>query len=490
MRSAPWTLLVRTFALLVFGALAQGSDTSYGPRTNRYPQTTGKLLVVSVPEGGTVGTRSKLHSCGPGKTCEIPVDDGFHEVFIPQPKVGYRFNSWKDSSEHFCGGQIGNCAITAEAADSLSRLEPVFDRDVASTGYEGIRKLDFSEMDMEWPFFEHARVHADFDGDGTLDLFIAIGKFESIERQHLEIWLGRGNGTYRRDDRMLVDAAVGGFHPRKAVVADFNGDGKADVIVADHGYDDSPWPGAPVLLYLSTPDGRLEKAKGLEHIVGFHHSVAAGDIDGDGDTDAFLTAWYPVFLINDGRGNLIRDNTYLPRRFDLGGYTSELVDVDRDGHLDLLVAGHELEAEPSLIVWGDGEPGFADSTASILPAVTDFRIVVDIDVADFDGDGVNDVLLNRVGSEPGRDPYDGMYFQLLKGQEDRRTFTDITASSIDNDELLNSYGHWFEWLIVQDWDFDGDLDIVVYDLHDNSDLGPVLINNGRSVFSILEVAQP
>ena len=83
-----------------------------------------------------------------------------------------------------------------------------------------------------------------------------------------------------------------------------------------------------------------------------------------------------------------------------------------------------------------------------------------------------------------------MYFQLLKGREDRRTFSDITASSIDNDELINTYGHWFEWLIVQDWDFDGDLDIVVDDLHENSYLGPVLINNGGSVFSILEVAQP
>ena len=56
---------------------------------------------------------------------------------------------------------------------------------------------------------------ADFDGDGVLDLFRAIGKFQSIERQHFEMWLGKGDGTYRRDDGMLVDPTVGGFHPRK-----------------------------------------------------------------------------------------------------------------------------------------------------------------------------------------------------------------------------------------------------------------------------------
>ena len=491
LRPGPWTFLTGTVALLVFGAPAQGADVSYGPRISQYPQTTGNLLVVSVPEGGTVGTRSKLYSCGARESCEIPIDEAFHEVFIPQPKVGYRFNSWKESSEHLCGGQIGNCAITAGTADSLSRLEPVFDRDVASTGYEGIRKLDYSDMWVDGLFFE--MVHADFDGDGVLDLLRVAGEDSglSVERQHLEMWLGNGDGTYRRDDGILVDPTVGGVNPRKVVAADFNGDDKADVIVADHGYDEWPFPGAPLLLYLSTAEGKLEKAKGLEHIVGFHHSVAAGDIDGDGDTDAFITDWWPAFLINDGKGNLTRDNTYLPRRFNLGGYTSELIDVDRDGHLDLLVAGHEFEADPSLIVWGDGESGFASSTASTLPAVTDFGIVVDIDVADFDGDGVNDVLLNRVGSPPQRSSYHGSYIQLVKGEEDRRTFTDVTDSGIDNDELLNysSFpGGWFKWLIAQDWDFDGDFDIVVYGpyLHE----GLVLINDGQSVFSTLVVPHP
>ena len=59
--------------------------------------------------------------------------------------------------------------------------------------------------------------------------------------------------------------------------------------------------------------------------------------------------------------------------------------------------------------------------------------------------------------------------------EDHRSFIDVTKSSIDNEELLNTYieiESWFEWLVVQDWDFDGDLDIVVDDLDGlQSDLG-------------------
>ena len=454
------------------------------------PQTAARLLVLTVPEGGSVRSLSKNHLCGAGETCEIPIDDEFHEVFIPWNDVGYRFNSWKRSGEHFCGGQIVNCTITADSANSLSRLEPIFDRDVASTGYRGIRRLDYSDMGIEWPLFGSARAYADFNGDGILDLFRAIGKWQTIQRQHHEMWLGNGDGTYRLDDSILANPAVGGFHPRKAVVADFNGDDWADVIVADHGYDAEPFPGAPLLLYLSTADGRLEKAKGLEHIIGFHHSVAVGDIDGDGDSDAFIMDFNSGFLINDGKGNMTLNRAFVPKRFILDQhYTSELIDVDRDGHLDLLAAGHEFSGGESYIIWGNAEPGFADSTANILPEVTDFGIVVDIDVADFDGDGINDVLLNRAGSGPGRGFYDGMYLQLLKGREDRRTFSDITESSIDNEELLETYRNWFVWVIVQDWDFDGDLDIVVDDLPYTTQ-GLVLINNGKTVFSTLEVVQP
>ena len=516
MRPRPWMALVMMVALLVpwaFGQELNLSDDSEKLKSFReatsldgraftmaatmpqpvtatiapspYPETTPKLLVLSVPEGGTVGTVSKTFSCGAGETCEIPIDDGFHEVFIPQYKVGYRFNSWKQSSEHFCGGQIVNCTITADTADSLSHLEPLFDRDVASTGYRGIRKLDYSDMAVDGLFF--SQVHADFDGDGVLDLFRVAGheSGRSTERQHVEMWLGNGDGTYGRDDGMLVDPTVGGINPRKVVAADFNGDDRADVIVADHGYDAWPIPGAPLLLYLSTADGRLEKAKGLEHLIAFHHTVAIGDIDGDGDPDAFVGDLVPAFLINDGKGNMTLNRAYIPKRFfqDHVGYiTAELIDVDRDGHLDLLVYGDDC-----LILWGGAEPGFANSTASILPEETDFELVVDIDVADFDGDGINDVLLNRTNH------YDGMYLQLLKGREDRRSFSDITESSIDNEELLKRYGdltqRWFVWLIAQDWDFDGDLDILV-DNQPGTGQSFVMINNGRTLFSTLEVVQP
>ena len=492
MASGPWTALMTMVALL--GA-AVPQPVSAASKPSPTPQTDAKRLVITVADGGSVRSLSNNHMCSAGETCEVQIDDEFHEVFIPWNDVGYRFNSWKQSSEHFCGGEILKCTITTSSADSATYLEPIFDRDVAATGYEGIRKLDYSDMAVDGLFFN--QVHADFDNDGILDLFRVAGHASglSAERYHLELWLGNGDATYRRDDGRLVEPTVGGINPRKVVAGDFNGDGRADVIVADHGYDAEPFPGAPLLLYLSKPDGGLGKAKGLEHLIGFHHSVAVGDVDGDGDTDAFVTGFFPTFLINDGKGKMTHNRAYLPRRFfpdHIGYFTSELIDVDRDGHLDLLVAGDEHGGSPTIVIWGNAEPGFADSTASTLPEVANFGIVVDIDVADFDGDGINDVLLNRAGSAPGRDSYNGMYLQLLKGQRDRRTFSDISGSSIDNEALLNTFGingSWFVWLIPQDWDFDGDLDIVV----DNQPFPAqsfVMINHGLTLFSDLKVVQP
>lgn len=455
-------------------------------------QSTCRVLVVSVPLGGAVGTRSQSYSVHGGQTWGIPIQEGFRETFIAQPRAGYRFDSWKQSEEHLCGGQTVRCTVTAGIAGTVFHLEPLFIRDVAAPGYTGIRKLDYSDMEYEWPFFT-TQVYADLNGDGVIDLFRAVGEWQSFDRNPLEVWLGNLDGTYRRDDSILADPTDGGFHPRKAVVADFNGDDKADVIVADHGYDAEPFPGGPVLLYLSTEDGRLAKVKELESITGFHHSVAVGDLDRDGDTDAFLTAFHPLFLINDGQGNMTMSRDYLPERYPLhlaGYFTSELVDVDRDGYLDLLVAGHEYDGAPSLIVWGAETPGFAAGTATVLPEVTDFGIIVDIDVADFNGDGIKDVLLNRAGSAPGREFYEGMYLQLLMGQGDRRSFIDVSASSIDNAAILESYydiAHpWFTWLIAQDWDFDGDPDILVDDIF-LQDVGLVLINDGQAAFSLLEV---
>ena len=116
-----WAIFAVAFVWLVPGALQQEPSAC-------------RALVVSVPEGGAVRSLSNLHFYSQGETHGLQVDEGFREVFVAQPDVGYRFNSGKQSNAHFCGGQIGNCTVTLSPR---FLLEPIFDRDVGSLGLPG-----------------------------------------------------------------------------------------------------------------------------------------------------------------------------------------------------------------------------------------------------------------------------------------------------------------------------------------------------------------
>ena len=70
------------------------------------------------------------------------------------------------------------------------------------------------------------------------------------------------------------------------------------------------------------------------------HSLAIGDVDGDGDPDA-VTCGYEktgraVWYQNDGKGRFRRREIGLNQ----GSYDTRLVDLDKDGDLDVLIAGH------------------------------------------------------------------------------------------------------------------------------------------------------
>ena len=186
------------------------------------------------------------------------------------------------------------------------------------------------------------------------------------------------------DDGFFGSNPPGGVHPRKALPGDFNGDGRPDVFVLGHGYDHPPFPGEAPYAILSSASGYVQ-AEELDSIIGFHHGGASADMDADGDLDVFVADSFggPFFLLNDGAGSFTMDRARIegigPHE---GIFTAELVDVDRDGYVDLLVAGHEHEDFSTRILWGDQSGLFRTLRQTILPAIPGHGIVVDIDVAD------------------------------------------------------------------------------------------------------------
>ncbi len=114
-----------------------------------------------------------------------------------------------------------------------------------------------------------AVVAADFNGDGKLDLAVTDSAGNAVI-----ILLGNGDGTFRPPTTIPVGNA-----PDAIVAGDFNNDGKLDLAVANSG-------DATVTLILGNGDGTFTQAAGSPYVVGrYPYQIAAADFNGDGKLD-------------------------------------------------------------------------------------------------------------------------------------------------------------------------------------------------------------
>ena len=150
----------------------------------------------------------------------------------------------------------------------------------------------------------------DLNGDGLADAVVTRIEYPTAHITHpLGVFLADGHGGFTDGSSMFDGPVPRTEHGRQIVIADFNGDGRNDIFVADHGYDADPFPGYPNTLGLSTPAGKLVDASAnLPAESGFSHSATAADIDHDGDLDLYVGNLCcnpppPEILLNDGLGH-------------------------------------------------------------------------------------------------------------------------------------------------------------------------------------------
>ncbi|WP_082798006.1 FG-GAP repeat domain-containing protein [Collimonas arenae] len=252
----------------------------------------------------------------------------------------------------------------------------------------------------------NAVAFADFFQDGTYSMVTHTLEYNSQDPStaskfgHIHFWQ-KVNGTWVDHTSTLLANNTGCLHPRKAVVADFNGDGKPDIFFACHGFDASPFSGEQPHVLLSQPDGTYKNV--TIPVTCYCHSASAADIHGNGYADVLVTDQFvqktPFFFTNNKDGTFNSDFSHFPKvinAYQSNGqqgitgsntglpeiFTSELIDFSGTGHFDAFLAGNAPDNSfgnwPPTIFKNDGSGVYSASNATVLPYSQQYQTTLDI----------------------------------------------------------------------------------------------------------------
>ena len=247
---------------------------------------------------------------------------------------------------------------------------------------------------------------ADFDGDGQLDLALAV------HLRGLIVLLGDGKGTFRRWSAELpywtpeTGEAAPPFSSRKVAVVDWNRDGRPDLLTVGEGPrvarlgSQSPeftHGDRGAILFLNRGGGkwdRYDQGTGRNSIFG--DDLAVGDFDGDGRSDFALASRVrgATKLVHMGQPDGGWEAVSLGQLVRPGFYgAAHAVDLDGDGRDELLLgysasAGADQWTGIDLVELEDGA-----WRREALTAVKEKRgSVTALTTGDVDGDGQLDVV--------------------------------------------------------------------------------------------------
>jgi hypothetical protein len=221
---------------------------------------------------------------------------------------------------------------------------------------------------------------ADFNGDGVPDLVVAGAGADGVYGNTVSVLLGNGDGSFQAKTDFVV-----GSEPRSVAVGDFNGDGIADLAVANYG-------GKSVSVLLGNGDGTFQ-AKVDYPIEGSDKSgpfaVAVADVNGDGVPDLVVANAH--YLANGtvsvlcGKG----DGTFLPAIYFGAGkdpFAVAVGDLTGTGHSDIVTANYDGNCIS--VLRGDGNGSF--QSAVEYPAGS---APYSVAIGDFNGDGIPDIVV-------------------------------------------------------------------------------------------------
>ena len=309
----------------------------------------------------------------------------------------------------------------------------------------------------DYPILGGNHIVADLNGDGIPDLAAtsAVG---------VGIMLGVGDGTFRPQVNFST-----GAQSQDLAAGDFNSDGRVDIAASLIN------PQSSMALLLGNGDGTFSAPVMFDNTAALDDSpaIVATDLDNDGRLDVVLAHMLSCFVSPCVAARNITvmlglgDGTFqTPFEIDVGTGMSRIAvgDFNSDGIKDLGIAGNQAQV---YVLLGVGNGSFLKQpTVSLLTENTLGVDGTDIDVADLNGDTIQDLVV-AIG-------LNGSRTAILLGNNDG-TFQ---PARIITDLRLRVP----QYQAIADFNRDGFLDLAISMADGTEGLFEILHGNGDGTF--------
>ncbi|MBI4574744.1 MAG: VCBS repeat-containing protein [Planctomycetes bacterium] len=363
-------------------------------------------------------------------------------------------------------------------ARSWSAAAPLFRDATAEAGLshrDGRYGRDFPPL----PYWNGAAA-ADVDADGDLDLFVP-------SRLRNFLYVNDGEGRFR--DATVASGLEGPAGGTGALFLDADGDGDPDLLVAHAARlgTGGALEGETLHLYGNDGAGRFADVSAEAGVAlrACAFSLAAADVDGDGDLDVYVSCYQDyasvspdswldarngtpnLLLLNDGRGRFVEGAVAAGAADARWSYAAGFGDYDADGDPDLYVAN---DYGRNTLYRNEGGGRFLDVTEEAGAADPGYGMGVSW--GDYDGDGDLDLhvtnmssnagnrILARIGERPDDGPAAATVARLRKLAAGNTLLRNDGCRFVDVSAAAGPFAAGWAWgggLV--DLDCDGDLDL-------------------------------
>jgi hypothetical protein len=475
-RVLPTTLIVSLFAFALSGCGGGGGSTGGGGGGGGGTGLSISILapsvvMVGVPQGGVT-----ILGQGFTRQSQVLIDG------LPAPQTTFTDSGTLQAEVDISlSATTGTHQFSVQNGSTVSNTLPytVYAPQQGPFVMQAIPGFLVAENENDAPFI----VAANVNGDGLADVIMpgpGIGNSESIA-----ILLGQANGTLSAPQYVPVPIT-----PAALAVGDVNGNGTPDLVTIT---GESGSSTSTVSILLGDGHGNFQAPSVQQTFTGIYPGPAyLADLDGDGQLDLVLAVEQPmgtsysiVLLKNTGGGFAA------PTTLATAGYDSfSIADFNHDGKPDILYTTPNTSTTSSSlhILMNQGNGNFSDQAAGGLNGIVGLATVLDFNLDgipdlvvqvqqggagvlySFAGTGAGSFTLVASLSTPGP-------IQLVAGDFDHDGFPDLAGpSGLEPSEILYFFGDGHgdftiqpvigpegQYVAVGDFNGDGIPDVVVPD---------------------------